>query len=491
MPLAVSLSQTKKFRANELVTNGKLNLLGRIIATFTGQASSAQIEDIAVTDEKTALGAHFFCVDAGAANAAVLTPSNGETLAAYSAGLVVAFAAIATNTGTMTAKVGSLAVKTIYKHKNVALEKGDIRAGQIVTLRYDDAAGAWQLQSGLGNAPHVAATDSSGTPNVITLTPSPALTALYTGLLVTFKAANTSTANVTINISGLGATALRKTASVEIPAGDIVSGQSYTAYYDGTQFLLVGAPATAVTPINPVCAVSRNLVIKRATVDTVTITADEVMLTKATGNGAGFLARSVSLTCTFNAGVGLNQLETGASDAADTFYYLWLISDGTNTRCVAGLSSSAPDLSNVAFTDYQAAGYHALIGVCRNDGSSNLYNFYQAGNECWAEERAVFTSSAGSTSYTSAALTNYVPAIARAVRGNYGVSTNNSKNFAVASDSNGLAQQQRYMDSSGGVYNTFYASDHFHLGMPTAQTIYYKTTDTGSYYRLTVTGWTL
>jgi hypothetical protein len=490
--LSTTVTPQVQITRSRRITRALLNLLGRPLVAITGQAGTTQIEDRAVTADKTAMGDFHWCLDGGAANASVLTPNNGETLLAYTDGLVVSFPVIATNTGSMTASVSSLPAKTVYKHKNVALEKGDVRAGQIVTLRYDATNGAWQLQSTLGNAWGISATDSSASANVITLTPSPALTAYYSGLVVTVKMANTNTGAVTINISALGSQAVKKSASVDLAAGTLVAGQTYQFQYDGTRFLLVGHPPSATAPPNPVSAIARNLVIKNTGTDTISISADEVMLAKPyASGGTGLLASSVSLTLTMNAGVGLNKLEFGATDASSTWYYIWLLSDGTTTASVASLSSSAPNLADAAFTDYAAAEYVALVGVARNDGSGNLVDFYQHGNTVWCDEQAAMSSAAGSTTYTSLSLTSYVPPIARAVRGNFGVSTNNSKNMAVAGDSGGMSQTQGYMDTTGGVYNTFYASRPYEVPMPTASTIYFKSTDTGAYYRITVTGYTL
>ena len=50
----------------------------------------------------------------------------------------------------------------------------------------------------------------AGTGDVITLTTASGFTALATGLVLSFRAAAANTTNVTINVDGLGAKAIRK-----------------------------------------------------------------------------------------------------------------------------------------------------------------------------------------------------------------------------------------------------------------------------------------
>lgn len=76
---------------------------------------------------------------------------------------------------------------------------------------------------------------STGSSNAYVLTPSPAITS-YTGGIFTFIPNFTNTGPATINISGLGAIALKKYGSNALVSGDVVSGTIVTIYYDGTNF---------------------------------------------------------------------------------------------------------------------------------------------------------------------------------------------------------------------------------------------------------------
>jgi hypothetical protein len=70
---------------------------------------------------------------------------------------------------------------------------------------------------------------------------------------------------------------------------------------------------------------------------------------------------------------GLDGLDTGA-EAINTWYYIWLIGDGTNARGLFSTSSTAPTMPD-GYT------FKKLVGAARNDNSSNLIKFMQNGNK--------------------------------------------------------------------------------------------------------------
>jgi hypothetical protein len=87
---------------------------------------------------------------------------------------------------------------------------------------------------------------TTGSPNAYVLTPSPAITS-YAGSSFTFIASFTNTGASTLNVNGLGATALKKNGSIALVAGDIVSGQMYTVTYDGTNFQVLNINSSFTT----------------------------------------------------------------------------------------------------------------------------------------------------------------------------------------------------------------------------------------------------
>lgn len=96
-----------------------------------------------------------------------------------------------------------------------------------------DSATLSQVQNSFGTFLTAAGTDT------ITATVSPALTAYVVGQLFNFVAAGTNTGAVTINISGLGAKAIKQSGSAALVGGDLVSGSTYQIMYDGTNFQLI------------------------------------------------------------------------------------------------------------------------------------------------------------------------------------------------------------------------------------------------------------
>lgn len=79
---------------------------------------------------------------------------------------------------------------------------------------------------------------SGGTANAQTLTPSPAITAYTTGYEIAFIAGATNTGATTLNVSGLGVKTVKSQKGADLVAGDITTGRTYSAIYDGTYFIL-------------------------------------------------------------------------------------------------------------------------------------------------------------------------------------------------------------------------------------------------------------
>jgi len=91
----------------------------------------------------------YYATDSGTTDdyAITLTPAITE----YTDGLVVSFKANTTNEDAASLNVNSVGAKPLNKRKDVALETGDILAGQIVEARYDSTLSAFQVISQLGN----------------------------------------------------------------------------------------------------------------------------------------------------------------------------------------------------------------------------------------------------------------------------------------------------------------------------------------------------
>ncbi len=92
---------------------------------------------------------------------------------------------------------------------------------------------------------------STGSGNAYALT-FPGVYTYTNGIEVTFKANFTNTGAATINITNsagtvLGAKTIKKQASADLSANDILSGQVVTLVYDGTNFQMVSASGSTIT----------------------------------------------------------------------------------------------------------------------------------------------------------------------------------------------------------------------------------------------------
>lgn len=111
---------------------------------------------VSVTDVNLQAGPVYYAVDEAttdiggyATDSYVITLTPAIT--AYTDGLLVSFKANNANEAEASLNVNSLGAKPLRKRKDVALENGDIIAGQIVEARYDIDLGVFQITSELAN----------------------------------------------------------------------------------------------------------------------------------------------------------------------------------------------------------------------------------------------------------------------------------------------------------------------------------------------------
>lgn len=110
---------------------------------------------------------------------------------------------------------------------------------------------------------------------------------------------------------------------------------------------------------------------------------------------------SVNLTVDITAS-GANGLDTG-SEASSTWYYLWIISNGTTTAGLLSTSSSSPTMPG-GYT------YKRLVGAVRNDSGSDFVLFQQYDKEVVYEGQVVILDGAAtSNAWTSLAAGSAYP----------------------------------------------------------------------------------
>jgi len=212
-----------------------------------------------------------------------------------------------------------------------------------------------------------------------------------------------------------------------------------------------------------------------------TISAGQVLLESDTGQlFLDVRAVNVSVDITVS-GLGGGD---GFTEAAGTWYYVWLAGNGNDVGALLSLSSTAPSVP---------AGYDfkALLGAVLNDGAGNLQRMFQTGGRVFIAEVQVFDA-AGAVAYTALSLASAVPPIARTASGTVGSSTSDPGETSVAGDANGVGATRGVFTQIGGALDDFIAGAYFEVPLITAQTLYHKNRQAGAgQTTINVSGYTL
>lgn len=91
---------------------------------------------------------------------------------------------------------------------------------------------------------------------------------------------------------------------------------------------------------------------------------------------------NVNVTVNISSAVGLLGKETGMTETASTWYYIYIISDGVLVSAVISPDPVSPDLTDIAFAGYT---YYGLCTVFRENSSSNIVGFVQKGRRFWID----------------------------------------------------------------------------------------------------------
>lgn len=144
----------------------------------------------------------------------------------------------------------------------------------------------------------------------------------------------------------------------------------------------------------------KNLKIVYASLTTVTLTADEIILED--GSNVKRTVRSLNGTISSATSGAVNKLDTG-SIANDTIYYIWAISNGTTDGGLISISSTNPTMP-ATYT------YKTLVGAVGANHtattSGGFISFTQNGRDCYFTNWAVLASGiAGLTPWVAIELT--------------------------------------------------------------------------------------
>lgn len=335
-----------------------------------------------------------------------------------------------------------------------------------------------------------------GTVPVLSISGAYTVTAQDLGAMIRFTGASTATITLPTAASlgdgfsfevfnfGTADVTIDPNASEQINGGTtlvIAPNRGALIRCSGTLFSAhpTGTPTSA-----SIVADGRNVVVAYATAATCTVTADELILKDA--SSSVFLASSVNVTANI-ASAGANGLDTG-SEAASTWYYVWVIYNGTTVASLLSASSSAPTMPS-GYT------YKALVGVVRNDGSSNFIRFWQHDRRCSIATQNVFTAQAATVAgtYQSVSLTAVVPPIAKFASGTMGGTVSSGGwQVAIAGDANGVGAQYIGGTTHSTALDVYVGAGAFNdVPMLTAQQLSWKSRNTSAENRLDVSGFTI
>ena len=182
-----------------------------------------------------------------------------------------------------------------------------------------------------------------------------------------------------------------------------------------------GAPAWITPP--SIRDRARNLIITNNASHAdhqIDVDADEVILQNT--DGMSMRVASVNLTIDTEA-AGANGLDTGTV-AISTWYFIWVISNGTTTAGLFSTSSTVPTMP----TGYTFKG---LVGAKRTNGSSQFVNTYQVGDTVMFDAPVQVVTGAGSAGANALNISAAIPDdIVKCVLGKTGANTGALNFFA-------------------------------------------------------------
>ncbi len=228
---------------------------------------------------------------------------------------------------------------------------------------------------------------------------------------------------------------------------------------------------------------------------TVTVTADEILMRSA----AGLYMRSSSFgssTISYNTTLAVGGRDYSGTMTGTTWHYVYAVADKDGvTYFMLSKSSSAPTLP----TGYL---YYHRLGALMADSTSTFSPFLQSNNMAFCARQTdvggFLGTTTGATSYGGAAVTNYVPPIAKVINGIAGVTGSGAHYGFVITHSPYEPSPDLVVGIQiiSGVGHTGSADLGVYFGcgrfqIPYSDIIFWKTHDTTANKRADITGWTL
>lgn len=188
---------------------------------------------------------------------------------------------------------------------------------------------------------------------------------------------------------------------------------------------------------------AENLVVTNGatTATQVAVTADSLLVYGTDGGTVRLTSVSVTATITTS---GADGLDTG-SEAADTWYHVYVIWNGTTTAALLSTSATAPTMPS-GYTHKQR------VGAVRNNATSNFLLFRQHGKVArYEEEVTVVNGAVTSNAWTAMDVTAFFPPTAGLAH--HGVGTGLGTNISISHRSDGFGAEYFKFNNSGGTTN--------------------------------------
>lgn len=208
--------------------------------------------------------------------------------------------------------------------------------------------------------------------------------------------------------------------------------------------------------------IARDLIVmNNSTNPTYQIDIDASDIITQDSGGNNYMVSSVNLTANITVS-GANGLDTG-SEAGSTWYYVWVIYNGTTVASLLSTSATAPTMPS-GYT------YKAKVGSVRNDASSNFSVFHKRGQRVNIDETLILANG-NSNTWASVTFTTIVPPEAKVIYGVGIEKTASARFWCVAPAGSNFARiwHRHYGPDTLGV------SGYFTLMLQTAQTLYWIT----------------
>lgn len=205
---------------------------------------------------------------------------------------------------------------------------------------------------------------AAGTATVLTLAPSPAISAYATNQRWTVKFPVNSGLNPTLNVSAKGAKNLKQYDATGAKVSALfVADQVSDVFYDGVDLVLMDQLPASGQSISGAQGAFTNLKASaNGSSAQILISTDEILLESAAGTYLTVRNLSASMSV---AASGPSGLDTG-SLAASTWYSTWVISNGSTVATLLSLSATSPTLPS-GYT------HKARIGWVRTDSTANKF----------------------------------------------------------------------------------------------------------------------